>query len=1222
MKIDTPVATMGIRGTAVLVEIDFTVPQGASQPDAKFQVLVEPDGTTGSYILFDKTTLQPIAVVNQAGQQVNINNGVVSTSASQLSPELQKLITDVFTQKFASNDTKSTQTAQTDTADPNLITGLTIKTSSGATATPIFLVTNPGSSSMPQPLNGPSPTLFHIAQAPTVTPVGDGIKEIPLTTGNHTLDLTFNKIGFTDINQGDRPTVSTSFNDFTFSDAQGHDLTALVKNNPKYAHWFADIKATEVDLVLTPDPNNTTSRPATWVYNIADSAFDFLAAGEKLTLTYNAVVDNNFTADPTTEKATQTFTIIITGTNDVPVITTGPQTIAFSGGTKTVGGPLTTSDATSGTLTFTDVDLSDSHTKVTTALTSAVLTGSTAVDGPLADFEKAFPGPAKAFEAALLASVTTDSTGTGTGIISWQLADLPAYLADFIPAGQKLTLTYTVTATDSQNAVSLPETIPATIGGNNPAAVVWIETRPAPASDPSPGNWNEGSHWETGNVPTATDDAIIITNQLQNLKPYYPVTIDGSTSAAANSLTMNDFSDTPPELDVLSSGTLIIGTTLSLSADSILNNAGIVSVGGKFELLDQTVNNVLAPNKSVVVNSGTIDLGQGGDFQGLSNITNTGLMDVQGGTLNVLVSVANFVQVDPDTVKDGQITVDSGATLALGTDPVAGGGSGSITGGTVNINGILELQGHNFLQNGTAVNNALEIMAGATLLLDLGTIVTNGGTITVDGTGTLTLNSATINGGTINDYSTNASGSIIAGDIDVTGDSTIKGASLSKGDLKIEQGISLTLDNVAVAGTSIEVDGVAGPTFGNLILTNGTTISGSLLTIDSGDRLTLKGATINGGTINDYSTGASGSILAGDIDVTADSAIKGASLKNGNLKIEQGISLTLDDVTVSGTTFDDTASGAIIQVDGNSTLTLHGATINGGTINDYSTNASGSIIAGDIDVTADSTITGASLNQGDLKIEQGISLTLDNVAVVGTSIEVDGGASSPVGNLILTNGTTISGSQLTIDSGDQLTMNGANITGGSGTGLGTGAIVGFGTISDALVNNATLEAKGGTLDVTGAISAGGSAKIDQAATLELGGPSAQGVLFDGSAATLKLDDPFHFSGHITGLVVGDTIEVATAANVTVTTATLDGSTLTVTESNGQILTFNVAGQLIENDFHINNLAGGGADLVLSADPLAGIPRLAGTPASVTGPEDTAIALDITAALNAGSSNDS
>ena len=44
-----------------------------SAPPAKFQVLVEPDGTTGSYILFDKTTLTPLATVNQAGTQTIIN---------------------------------------------------------------------------------------------------------------------------------------------------------------------------------------------------------------------------------------------------------------------------------------------------------------------------------------------------------------------------------------------------------------------------------------------------------------------------------------------------------------------------------------------------------------------------------------------------------------------------------------------------------------------------------------------------------------------------------------------------------------------------------------------------------------------------------------------------------------------------------------------------------------------------------------------------------------------------------------------------------------------------------------------------------------------------------------------------------------------------------------------------------------------------------------------
>src|SRR4029077_13176982 len=83
MKVDTPVATMGIRGTAVLCEIDFLVP-GQGTPDAKFQVLIEPDGTTGSYILFDKTTLTPLAVVDTAGTQINISNGVLSQTSAPL----------------------------------------------------------------------------------------------------------------------------------------------------------------------------------------------------------------------------------------------------------------------------------------------------------------------------------------------------------------------------------------------------------------------------------------------------------------------------------------------------------------------------------------------------------------------------------------------------------------------------------------------------------------------------------------------------------------------------------------------------------------------------------------------------------------------------------------------------------------------------------------------------------------------------------------------------------------------------------------------------------------------------------------------------------------------------------------------------------------------------------------------------------------------------------
>ncbi len=111
MKVDTPVATMGIRGTAVLVEIDFDVPVQGGAPPAKFQVLVEPDGTTGSYILFDKTTLTPIATVNRAGTQTIINGqGAVSFQSSvQLSPDAQKIISDVFSLKFTDLNNPNTK---------------------------------------------------------------------------------------------------------------------------------------------------------------------------------------------------------------------------------------------------------------------------------------------------------------------------------------------------------------------------------------------------------------------------------------------------------------------------------------------------------------------------------------------------------------------------------------------------------------------------------------------------------------------------------------------------------------------------------------------------------------------------------------------------------------------------------------------------------------------------------------------------------------------------------------------------------------------------------------------------------------------------------------------------------------------------------------------------------------------------------------------------------
>ncbi|MDB5640373.1 MAG: hypothetical protein JWP51_5281, partial [Bradyrhizobium sp.] len=435
MKVDTPVATMGIRGTAVLVEIDFSVQlqqpiqgppvQGPpvpgapppppldtlSAPTAKFQVLVEPDGTTGSYILFEKTTGTPIATVNQAGQQINISGGQVSITSAPLSPEMQKLIQDVFAQKFTDNSNPNTKTASSSgSSSPDTTQsqsghqGDTSTKTDGPTVTVTVKAANDA--------DGGDPTIAgqHIAGPPTVTAFGGHLTELAKTTGDTTdKDATFGTIFFADINVGDRPAVTINPNvTFTYHDAQGNDITATVKNS---AQWLADVTKVEANLVLVPDPGNTNAGSVRWKYGVSDASFDFLAAGETLTLTYTAHVDNGFALNP--ETTDQTFSIFITGTNDVPHISTGPESVAYSGGKTTVGGNLqTVGGPTTGTLAFTDVDLTDTH-KVTATLTDASLSGGRTLDEAALDLLA--PTPMAAFEKALSAKILAGNDSTGTG---------------------------------------------------------------------------------------------------------------------------------------------------------------------------------------------------------------------------------------------------------------------------------------------------------------------------------------------------------------------------------------------------------------------------------------------------------------------------------------------------------------------------------------------------------------------------------------------------------------------------------------------------------------------------------------------------------------------------------------------------------------------------------------------------------------------------------------
>jgi VCBS repeat-containing protein len=1177
MKIDTPVATMGIRGTAVLVEIDFTVPGQGGTPDAKFQVLVEPDGTTGSYVLFDKTTLQPIAVVNQAGQQINISNGLVTQTTESLSPDIQKLITDVFSLKFTDNTNPKSTTHFTDIGVLESLAP--IKVADGTTATPTFLITNPTNGSPSSTPNFQGDPLQHFAGRPDVAVLDASghpsthfaLTELVGKTGDVAdADTISGKVNFADLNPGDLPTASVTFKSFAYVNAGHADVSGSLS-----ALQLQDIAATEVKISVVADPGNRNHGSAAWTYSVPDHAFDFLAAGETLTLTYIVRVDNNFA--PSNEYTEIPITITVTGTNDAPVITTGAQTIAFSGGTSVSGGSLPSDDPHTGTLTFSDVDLTDTHTVSAKLIT------------PEGDIP---PAPYALFEKALTATLATDSTGSGTGAVNWKLADLPVYVADFIPAGQTLTLTYLVMVTDSQGASS-EQTVTVTITGTDKPAEVWIATtggESAQSGQDSPAPvllWNDGANWETGLAPTANDDVIIITDQLLGLTPAFPVTIDAA--AFAKSVTMNDYGGgAPPELD--NQSTLTVGGAFTVNADARVYNFhdATIGVGGKAEFLDH----------SMLVNSGTLLLAGGGDFGATAGITNTGTIELTSGILNVFGTVANvddggcgLIQVDADAalvldgggIKGGSITV--AGTLALD-------GAAFLAHGWLDNSGTITVSGHGNSFDGETVTSdgTLEILTGGKLTLDQGTSFDNcGGSITVDDGAKLTLHHAAIAGGDLTNDGTLAltgTAALIGGTLGNSGAITVRGrGNLLAGEtVTNEEGASITIafsGMLALSDTGI-IDGEL-HNHGQIDVIANSVIDGSA--VDGGGAIVIGGFQSphgDGGSDNGEQTLGDGVAAAAPVTLRL---AGGAAISRESLTIGRHGELDVSGVNGASLSRVDIDSHGSIKVDAHSLLVLEHSSITGGHL----------------------------INSGTVHVETALATTFDNVDIDnGRSgvIVVDDAGQAPVpSTLILDGHTSITGGSLSIGiagtldvAGSDVTLSGVHVQNsgafsvdpsallelagtdvtGSGTFSisGTVAATGSSSIGGTVINNGTIEIVAGKFEMTGSLSGTGAVVIDAGATLQLDGSDTQTVKFNGDHAELVLDAA-SFGGSIKGLGSTDKLDLAGIEYGTGTTAIYNAQTgvLTVSDGDGHTVSLALSGADYSNAHFAGSSDGHGGTLI-------------------------------------------
>lgn len=247
-------------------------------------------------------------------------------------------------------------------------------------------------------------------------------------------------------------TQTLSFTDQDLSDTH---TVAVTAGSPVWSGGSSIPAQTETDLATAlsttlHDSTGTGSGGVDWTFSLLDNDLDFLAAGETLTVTYNVAVSDASTS------ASQTVTITMNGANDLPLITSGPESAAVSELPNTGGSTALDTTATQ-TLNFTDPDLNDTHS-VSVALNSVVWSADGSI--PFQTFSDLFTA---------LATTLHDSTGTGAGGIDWSFAIQDRDL-DFLSDGETLTVTYDVTVADA--AASSTQQVTIVIAGAEDPVVV------------------------------------------------------------------------------------------------------------------------------------------------------------------------------------------------------------------------------------------------------------------------------------------------------------------------------------------------------------------------------------------------------------------------------------------------------------------------------------------------------------------------------------------------------------------------------------------------------------------------------------------------------------------------------------------------------------------------------------------------------------------------------
>ena len=328
-------------------------------------------------------------------------------------------------------------------------------------------------------------------------------------------------------------------------------------------------------------------------------------------------------------------------------------------------------------------------------------------------------------------------------------------------------------------------------------------------------NWNVGTAWVGGVVPTASDDVVLPSGggstygiALTTAQSAASVSIAGSTSAAKSTT-----------LTLTAGGVLTIGGNLSLASTSGKGNAfikggGSIQVGGTFTGNGTVISaGVLVINAASIASTGSLLAGGVG-----------GTLDIEVGLLG---SASNTVT---------QIGASTADTLLVGSGKLEASSLLALSAGTVKVAGASVLK----IDAAVAVSSAGTLLvSGGTLDLAVGGSAAGGGVVFLDVagsnlqvegalTGSIAFASTAVNGQIVVDASTTGAKNLLSGATITNfkaGDQFI----VAGGDTEVVTGgNTIQVYNGGTAGTLIETLTLGA---GSTSVANGTfALSGGVIT--------------------------------------------------------------------------------------------------------------------------------------------------------------------------------------------------------------------------------------------------------------------------------------------------------------------------------------------------------------------------------------------------------